>query len=129
MKLESYVVGIQNILSRKFVRKPSPGTFPGIKSGKPFPKHPFPGHQFTKRNSDYKWKMLKFMKLGNQKLWFYDNSQKQVQKTRQNDRGIAQVLCFATVIFRKVRQLLTKSSKLKALRCGPGTGGIKGLRV
>ncbi len=31
--------------------------------------------------------------------------------------------------FEKVRQLHTKSSKSKALRCGPGTGRIKGLRA
>ena len=79
--------------------------------------------KFTKRGSDYRWEVLKFVKLGSQKCWVYDNSQKHNgQKTRQNDRGIAQVLCFARVIFRKVRQLHAKSLKIKALRCGPGTG-------
>ena len=37
--------------------------------------------KFTKRGSDYRWEVLKFMKLGSQKCWVYDNSQKKVVKS------------------------------------------------
>jgi len=48
----------------------------------------------------------------------------------QNDRGIAQVLCFAKVIFRKVRQLHTKSWKIKALGTGDrGPVELKGYEL
>ena len=69
------------------------------------------------RGSDYRWEVLKFMKLGS-------------QKTRQNDGGIAQVLCFARVIFGKVRQLHTKTSILKAMSQGDrGPVELKGYEL
>ena len=47
-------------------------------------------------------------------LGFCQFAKKDGLKTRQNDRGIAQVLYFVRVIFRKVRQLYTKSLKMEA---------------
>ena len=57
------------------------------------------GVEILEKGSDYSWEVLNFVKLGSLKCWVYDNSYESSKKCWAFDRGIAQVLCFARVIF------------------------------
>ena len=57
--------------------------------------------QFIKKGKDFSWECWKFVKKGS-------------QKTRRFDNGGAQALCFAKVIFWKVRHYELKSLVLEA---------------
>ena len=80
---------------------------------------------FMKKGSDYSREVLKFVKIRSQKCWVYDNSQnKMVKSVRFLIATSLKCYVLRGSFIEKVRQPCTKSTFLKALRCGTGTGGI-----
>ena len=77
--------------------------------------------KFTETGRDYRWEVLKFMQLGNPKFWVLTIRKKDCRKlNKMIEASHKHCVCFAKVIFQKVRQLNTKSSKIGASRCGLG---------